>query len=181
MPRSSLTILHWTNSIIMPCTSSNRPALHHQPSCPSQLLQVRVFISHHLPEAVYERLYIGHAKRWALGRTWQNWRIINLPPWWCVFMSLADGDASFVICPGYLGGGGTMGHFRESSYANIFFKNGTILTTTTSTTSIHKGKATTATINAKKTHLHYFCLLHPKGKLMFMGTLQVSTKWNYQS
>ena len=31
------------------------------------------------------------------------------------------------------------------------FKNGTILTTITSTTSIHKGKATTATINAKKT------------------------------
>ena len=44
-----------------------------------------------------------------------------------------------------------MGHFRESSYAYLLFKNGTILTTITSTTSIHKGKATTATINAKKT------------------------------
>ena len=48
-------------------------------------------------------------------------------------------------------GGGTMGHFRESSYAYLLFKNGTILTTITSTTSIHKGKATTATINAKRT------------------------------
>ena len=44
-----------------------------------------------------------------------------------------------------------------------FFKNGTILSTNTYTTSINKGKATTATINAKK-HLCYFCLLHPKGK-----------------
>ena len=44
----------------------------------------------------------------------------------------------------------TMGHFRKSSYAYLLFKNGTILITITSTTSIHKGKATTATINAKK-------------------------------
>ena len=44
-----------------------------------------------------------------------------------------------------------MGHFRWSSYAYLLFKNGNILTTITSTTSIHKGKATTATISAKKT------------------------------
>ena len=44
-----------------------------------------------------------------------------------------------------------MGHFRESSYAYLLLKNCTMLTTITSTTSIHKGKATTATINAKKT------------------------------
>ena len=43
-----------------------------------------------------------------------------------------------------------MGHFRESSYAYLLFENCTILTTITSTTFIHKGKATTATINAKK-------------------------------
>ena len=45
----------------------------------------------------------------------------------------------------------TMGHFTESSYDYLLFKNGTILTTITSITYIHKGKATTATINAKKT------------------------------
>ena len=44
-----------------------------------------------------------------------------------------------------------MGHFRESSYDNLSLKNGTILSTITSTTSIHKGKATSATIDAKKT------------------------------
>ena len=43
-----------------------------------------------------------------------------------------------------------MGHFRESPYAYLLFKHCTILTTITFTTSIHKGKATTATINAKK-------------------------------
>ena len=43
-----------------------------------------------------------------------------------------------------------MGHFMESSYADLLLKNCTILTTNTSTTSIHKGKATTATINGKK-------------------------------
>ena len=43
-----------------------------------------------------------------------------------------------------------MGHFRESSYAYLLFKHCTILTTINSTTSIHKGKATVATINAKK-------------------------------
>ena len=44
-----------------------------------------------------------------------------------------------------------MGHFRESSYAYLLFENGIILTTITSTASMHKAKATTATINAKKT------------------------------
>ena len=48
------------------------------------------------------------------------------------------------------GKGGTMGHFRESSYAYLFFLNGTILTTITFTTSIDKGKSTTATINTKQ-------------------------------
>ena len=46
-----------------------------------------------------------------------------------------------------------MGHFRESSYAYLLFKSGIILTTITSTSSIHKGKTTTATINAKKSAL----------------------------
>ena len=49
----------------------------------------------------------------------------------------------------------TMGHFRESSYAYLLFKHCTILTTITSTTLIHKGKTTTATINAKKKHLSF--------------------------
>ena len=80
-----------------------------------------------------------------------------------------------------------MGHFRETSYAYLLFKNGTILTTITSTTSIHKGKATTATLNAKK-HLHNFCLLHPKGKVSpvleglessFWG--QIVVEFNFQS
>ena len=44
-----------------------------------------------------------------------------------------------------------MGHFRESSYAYLWFTNCTILTTITSTTSIHKGNASSATINTKKT------------------------------
>ena len=35
-------------------------------------------------------------------------------------------------------GGGTMGYFRESSYAYMLLKKCTILTTITSTTSIHK-------------------------------------------
>ena len=38
-------------------------------------------------------------------------------------------------------GGGTMGQFKESSYANLLFKDGTILTTiTTTTTTIAKRK-----------------------------------------
>ena len=44
-----------------------------------------------------------------------------------------------------------MGHLRESSYAYLLLKNGTVLTAITSTITIHKGKPTTATINAKKT------------------------------
>ncbi len=48
-------------------------------------------------------------------------------------------------------GGGTMGHFRESSYAYLLFKHCIILTNITITASIHKGKTTTATINAQKT------------------------------
>ena len=44
-----------------------------------------------------------------------------------------------------------MGHFRESCYAYLLCKHGNIITTITSTPSIHKGKATTATIGAKKT------------------------------
>ena len=46
-----------------------------------------------------------------------------------------------------------MGHFRQSSYAYLVFKNGTILTTITYTTSINKGKPTTATINTKKKYI----------------------------
>ena len=66
-------------------------------------------------------------------------------------------------------------------------KNGTILTTITSTTSILKGKATTATINANK-NLHYFCLLRPKGEVSpvleglessFWG--QIGVEFNFQS
>ena len=83
--------------------------------------------------------------------------------------------------------GGTMGHFRKSSYAYLFLKSGTILTTITSTTSIHKGKATTVTINAKK-HLSHFSLLHTKGKVSplleglessFWG--QIGVEFNFQS
>ena len=37
-----------------------------------------------------------------------------------------------------------MGHFRGSSYAYLLFKNGNIITTITSTKSIHRGKAATA-------------------------------------
>ena len=48
-------------------------------------------------------------------------------------------------------GGGTMGNFRESSYAYLLFKYCHMLTTITSNTSMHKEKATTATINAQKT------------------------------
>ena len=44
-----------------------------------------------------------------------------------------------------------MDHFRESSYAYLLFIKGTILTTNTSTASIHKVKATTVTKKAKKT------------------------------
>ena len=77
-----------------------------------------------------------------------------------------------------------MGHFRESSYDYLLFKNGTILTTITSTKSIHKEKATTATIK----WLPYFCLLHTKGKLSplleglessFWG--QIGVEFNFQS
>ena len=46
-----------------------------------------------------------------------------------------------------------MGHFREFPYVYLLFKNGTILSTITSTASTHKGKAITATINAKKTSI----------------------------
>ena len=54
-----------------------------------------------------------------------------------------------------------MGHFRESSYAYLLFKNGTILIIITSTTSIHKGKATNATVNAQKKHYVIFaCYIH---------------------
>ena len=51
-------------------------------------------------------------------------------------------------------------HFRESCYAYLMFKNGTILTTIISTTSIHIKKATTATINAKQNiYLIFACYI----------------------
>ena len=50
------------------------------------------------------------------------------------------------------GEGGTMGHFRESSYAYLWFANCTIQTTINSTTLIHKGNASSATINTRKTY-----------------------------
>ena len=53
-----------------------------------------------------------------------------------------------------------MGHFREASYANLIFNNGTILTTITSTSSIHKGKATKATINDKKPYIIFIKSAH---------------------
>ena len=55
-----------------------------------------------------------------------------------------------------------MGHFRESSYAYLLFNNGTILTTITSTTSIQKEKATTATIKGKK---NIYIIFACKGKV----------------
>jgi len=94
-----------------------------------------------------------------------------------------------------------MGHFRESSYAYLLFKNGTILTTITSTTSIHKGKATSATINGEKTST-LFLPVSSKGegisgsrraRELILGsnwgriqfpihwcTLQVTTLWSLQ-
>ena len=80
-----------------------------------------------------------------------------------------------------------MGDFRGASYAYFLFKNGTILTPIIFTTSIHKVKATTATINAKK-HLPNFCLLRPKIKVTpvleglessFWG--QIGVAFNFQS
>ena len=80
-----------------------------------------------------------------------------------------------------------MGRFRKSSYAYLLFKNRTILTTITSTATIHKGNAITGIVNAKK-HLHYFCLLHPKGKVSpvlkglessFWG--QIGVQFDFQS
>ena len=77
--------------------------------------------------------------------------------------------------------------FRESSYAYLLIKNGTSLTTITSTTSIHKGKATTATINTKKTPT-LFLLVTSKGKVFtlleglessFWG--QIGVEFNFQS
>ena len=52
----------------------------------------------------------------------------------------------------------TMGHFRESSYAYLLFKNGPILTTITSTTSIHKERQQQPPSTPKE-NLYYFCLL----------------------
>ena len=75
-----------------------------------------------------------------------------------------------------LWGGGTMGHFRESSYAYLMFKNGTILTIITSNTYIHKGKATTATIDGKKKST-YLCLLHLKGKVSPVLEGLVTSLW----
>ena len=81
----------------------------------------------------------------------------------------------------YKWGGGTMGHFRESSYAYIFFQNGTILTTITSTTSIHKGKATTATINVQKKTFMLFLPVIYKGEGMSasrrVGELILGSNW----
>ena len=57
-----------------------------------------------------------------------------------------------------------MGHFRESSYAYLLFKNATILTTITSITSLHKRKATTASINAKKNiYVIFACYIQREG------------------
>ena len=57
-----------------------------------------------------------------------------------------------------------MGHIRESSYAYLLFQNCTILTTTTSTMSIHKGKATTATINTKNNIYIIFACYIQRGR-----------------
>ena len=57
-----------------------------------------------------------------------------------------------------------MGHFWESSYAYLLFKNGTILTTINSTTYILKGKATTATIDAKKNIYIIFACYIQRGR-----------------
>ena len=61
------------------------------------------------------------------------------------------------------GGGGTMGHFRESSYAHLLFENCTILSTITSITCIPKGKATTASINTKNNIYVIFACYIQKG------------------
>ena len=84
-----------------------------------------------------------------------------------------------------------MDYFKESSYANLLFKNGTILTTITTTTNIPTRKTTTATshtIVAKKNHLCYLCLLSTMGKVSrllvglessFWG--QIGVEFNFQS
>ena len=57
----------------------------------------------------------------------------------------------------------TMGHFRESSYAYLLFKNGTILTTMTTTTTIPTRKtATTHTIIARKDIFAIFPVVYNK-------------------
>ena len=77
-----------------------------------------------------------------------------------------------------------MGHFREPSNAYLLFRNCTILSTISSTTSILKGKATTATINAKEN----IYVLHTEGKVFplleglessFWG--QIGLEFNFQS
>ena len=59
-----------------------------------------------------------------------------------------------------------MGHFKESSYANLLFKNCIILTTITITTNIptknlHPSQHTPS---SPKKHLRHFCLLSKIGK-----------------
>ena len=49
-----------------------------------------------------------------------------------------------------------MGHFKGSSYANLMFENGIILTTITTTRTTTA--PTTHTIITEKNHLCYFCL-----------------------
>ena len=80
-----------------------------------------------------------------------------------------------------------VGHFRESFYAYLLFKNGTILTTITSTTSIHKERQQQPPSTPKE-NLHNFCLLRPKGKVSlvlegletsFWG--QIGVELNFQS
>ena len=59
------------------------------------------------------------------------------------------------------------GHYwRESSYAYLLVKIGTILTTITSITFILKGKATTATINAKKNIYFIFACYIQRGSYL---------------
>ena len=61
--------------------------------------------------------------------------------------------------------GGTMGHFKESSYANLFLRNGTILTINHNYHHHTFKNNITHTIVAEKKHLHHFCLLSTMGKV----------------
>ena len=65
------------------------------------------------------------------------------------------------------GGGGTLCQFTASSYTYLLYKNGTILTTITSTKSIHKGNVATATIKAKIISTFFACYIQRVRYLRF--------------